>query len=124
MADRTLDGSADQAKPLRTKRIAAFDYLRSLGVLLVLLHHAVLAYVTFGFLNPTDPTATFSPIVDSTKWAGFDHIVLLNDTFFMPLLFFVSDLFVWQSLERKGAARFLLDRLTRLGILDALFCIV
>ena len=31
MADRTLDGSADQAKPLRTKRIAAFDYLRSYG---------------------------------------------------------------------------------------------
>jgi len=72
--------------------------------------------VTFGYLNPTDPTATFSPIVDSAKWAGFDVIVLLNDTFFMPLLFFVSGLFVWQSLARKGAARFLLGRLTRLGI--------
>ena len=106
----------DLAEPLRTERIAAFDYLRSFGVLLVLLHHAVLAYVTFGFLNPTAPTATFSPIVDSAKWAGFDRIVLLNDTFFMPLLFFVSGLFVWQSLERKGAARFLLGRLTRLGI--------
>jgi glucan biosynthesis protein C len=116
MADRTLDGSAGQAGPLRTKRIAAFDYLRSFGVLLVLFHHAVLAYVTFGYLNPEDPTATFSPIVDSAKWAGFDLVVLLNDTFFMPLLFFVSGLFVWQSLERKGAARFLLGRLIRLGI--------
>jgi len=72
--------------------------------------------VTFGYLNPMDPTATFSPIVDSAKWAGFDRIVLLNDTFFMPLLFFVSGLFVWRSLEHKGAARFLLGRLTRLGI--------
>jgi peptidoglycan/LPS O-acetylase OafA/YrhL len=116
MADRTLDSSAGRAEPLRRERIAAFDYLRSLGVLLVLLHHALLAYVTFGFLNPTDPTATFTPIVDSAKWAGFDAIVLLNDTFFMPLLFFVSGLFVWRSLERKGAARFLLSRLTRLGI--------
>ena len=116
MADRTLDDSAGQAEPLRTKRIAAFDYLRSFGVLLVVLHHAVLAYVTFGYLNPEDPTATFSPIVDSAKWAGFDLIVLLNDTFFMPLLFFVSGLFVWRSLEREGAARFLLGRLTRLGI--------
>ena len=116
MADRGLDGSADRLEPLRTERIAAYDYLRSFGVLLVLLHHAVLAYVTFGFLNPKDPTATFSPIVDGARWAGFDRIVLLNDTFFMPLLFFLSGLFVWQSLRRKGAARFLLGRLTRLGI--------
>ena len=113
---KNAGGSASQAEPLRTERIVAFDYLRSFGVLLVLLHHAVLAYVTFGYLNPEDPTATFSPIVDSAKWAGFDLVVLLNDTFFMPLLFFVSGLFVWQSLERKGAARFLLGRLTRLGI--------
>jgi surface polysaccharide O-acyltransferase-like enzyme len=116
MADTILDGSAGGAEPSGTERIATFDYLRSFGVLLVLLHHALLAYVTFGFLNPTDPTATFSPIVDSAKWAGFDRIVLLNDTFFMPLLFFVSGLFVWPSLERKGPARFLLGRLTRLGI--------
>jgi peptidoglycan/LPS O-acetylase OafA/YrhL len=105
MTDRILDSSAGQAEPSRPERIAAFDYLRSFGVLLVLLHHAALAYVTFGYLNPEDPTATFSPIVDSAKWAGFDLVVLLNDTFFMPLLFFVSGLFVWRSLERKGAAR-------------------
>jgi len=116
MADRTLDDSAGQAEPQKTERIAAFDYLRSFGVLLVLLHHVALAYVTFGFLNPEDPTATFSPIVDSAKWAGFDLIVLLNDTFFMPLLFFVSGLFVWRGLQRKGAAGFLRGRLIRLGI--------
>jgi len=61
MADRTLDGSAGQAEPQKTERIAAFDYLRSFGVVLVLLHHVALAYVTFGYLNPEDPTATFSP---------------------------------------------------------------
>jgi peptidoglycan/LPS O-acetylase OafA/YrhL len=116
MVGKPLGSSGAQAEPVRTERIPAFDYLRSFGVLLVLLHHAALAYVTFGYLNPEDPTATFSPIVDSAKWAGFDLVVLLNDTFFMPLLFFVSGLFVWQSLERKGAARFLLGRLTRLGI--------
>ena len=116
MADRTLEGSAGRAAPQKTERIAAFDYLRLFGVLLVLLHHAALAYVTFGFLNPEDPTETFSPIVDSAKWAGFDVIVLLNDTFFMPLLFFVSGLFVWRSLDRRGAAGFLRSRLIRLGI--------
>jgi glucan biosynthesis protein C len=116
MANRTPHSTTGEDKQQKNRRIPAFDYLRSLGVLLVLLHHALLAYVSFGFLNPENPTETFSPIVDSAKWAGFDVIVLLNDTFFMPLLFFVSGLFVWRSLSRKGVASFLLGRLTRLGI--------
>ena len=101
---------------LETARSVAFDSLRSFGVLLVLLHHTVLAYVTFGYLNPADPMATFSPVVDGAKWAGFDRIALLNDTFFMPLLFLVSGLFVWQGLKKRGAVGFLLGRLKRLGI--------
>ena len=102
--------------PYAAGRNAAFDSLRSFGILLVLLHHTVLAYVTFGFLNPADPMATFSPIVDGAKWAGFDRIALVNDTFFMPLLFLVSGLFVWQSLKNRAVASFLLGRLKRLGI--------
>lgn len=109
-------GEAITAQEPVSKRSAAFDYLRSFGVLLVLLHHTLLGYVTFGFLNPYDPMKTWSPIVDSAKWAGFDRIVGANDTFFMPLLFLVSGLFVWQSLRNKGLGRFLLTRLTRLGI--------
>jgi len=98
------------------ERTVAFDYLRSFGVLLVLLHHAVLAYVTFGFLNPYAFMQTFSPVVDGAKWVGFDRIALLNDTFFMPLLFFVSGLFVWKSLQRRGVVRFLYGRFLRLGL--------
>jgi len=102
-------------------RNAAFDYLRGFGVWLVLLHHAVLAYVTFGFLNPYTYMQTFSPIAEAVMplgatWVGFDRIALLNDTFFMPLLFFVSGLFVWKSLRNKGILRFLYARLLRLGI--------
>ena len=107
-------------EPLR-ERTVAFDYLRSFGVLLVLLHHAVLAYVTFGFLNPYVPMQTFSPIAEAVfdfgvTWSGFDRLVLVNDTFFMPLLFLVSGLFVWQSLKHKGVFGFFLGRLKRLGI--------
>ena len=116
MNDRVSKQAVGQVDTLRAERNVAFDYLRSFGVLLVLLHHTVLAYVTFGFLNPPDPMATFSPIVDGSKWAGFDRIALVNDTFFMPLLFLVSGLFVWQSLKNKGMASFLLGRLKRLGI--------
>lgn len=98
-----------------TEKIAVFDYLRTFAILLVLLHHAILAYVTFAQLNPATPF-TFAPVVDSQKWSGFDLIALFNDTWFMALLFFISGLFVWKSLTRKGAWIFLRDRLIRLGI--------
>jgi uncharacterized membrane protein len=35
-----------------TTRIVVFDYLRTFVIILVLVHHAVLAYVTFAQLNP------------------------------------------------------------------------
>ena len=38
------------------------------------------------------------------------------DTFFMSLLFFISGLFVWRSLTRKGVRKYLGDQLKRLGI--------
>jgi len=116
MRETASEGWVGQAGGFVTGRNAAFDYLRSFGVLLVLLHHAALAYVTFGFLNPYDFTQTFSPVVDGLKWVGFDRIVLVNDTFFMPLLFFVSGLFVWKSLQSKGVLRFLYARIIRLGL--------
>jgi hypothetical protein len=45
--------------------------------------------------------------------------VLLTN-FFMALMFFISGLFVWQSLTQKGAAAFLMERWRRLGIPFAL----
>ncbi len=72
-----------------TTKIVIFDYLRTFAILLVLLHHAVLAYVTFVQLNPAIPI-TFAPVVDSQKWSGFDLIVLFNDTWFIALLFFIG----------------------------------
>ena len=46
---------------------------------------------------------------------GFDVLVMLNDSFFMPLMFVLSGLFVWGGLQRKGVRQFLQDRLLRLG---------
>jgi glucans biosynthesis protein C len=40
--------------------------------------------------------------VDSQRWAGFDIAVLFNDSYFMPLMFLLSGLFVGPSLGRKG----------------------
>jgi peptidoglycan/LPS O-acetylase OafA/YrhL len=99
----------------------AIGYLRAFITLLVLAHHAVLAY------HPAAPPPPASllveprwwqafPVVDSARWSGFALFVGFNDTFFMSLMFFLSGLFVWRSLKRKGGAHFLRDRFLRLGL--------
>jgi peptidoglycan/LPS O-acetylase OafA/YrhL len=103
------------------ERNVAVGYLRAFVTLLVIAHHAVLAYHPYA---PPPPTSLSSqpmlwqafPIVDSQRWPGIDVFVGFNDVFFMSLMFLVSGLFVWPSLQRKGPGRFLTDRLRRLGI--------
>src|SRR5579885_1485506 len=96
-------------------------YLRGFIVALVVLHHSLLAYHPFA---PPPPVSLVPqphwwqafPVVDSHRWSGSTFIVGFNDVFFMSLLFFLSGLFVWPGLARKGAGRFLRDRLLRLGL--------
>jgi hypothetical protein len=84
-------------------RIAALDRARTFVTLLVLLHHSVLNYTWFGH-------------GDTKRWLGFDLVVLFNDSFFMAFMFFISGLFVHDSMVRKGSAQFLRDRAWRLGV--------
>ncbi len=89
--------------------------LRAGLTLLVLAHHAALAY------HPDAPPAPASlltqprwwgafPVVDPARWAPVRLFAGFNDTFFMALLFLVSGLFVWQGLVRSGSAAFLRRR--------------
>jgi surface polysaccharide O-acyltransferase-like enzyme len=98
---RNPDGS-DQAM-IAPARMVPFDRARTFIILLVLLHHSVINYTYFGH-------------GDSMRWLGFDLIVLFNDSFFMAFMFFISGLFVRDSLVRKGPAIFLRDRVWRLGV--------
>src|SRR5438445_3514673 len=84
-------------------RIVALDRARTFVTLLVLLHHSVINYTYFGHGDPM-------------RWLGFDLVVLFNDSFFMAFMFFVSGLFVRDSLVRKGSAVFLRERAWRLGV--------
>ena len=56
------------------------------------------------------------PIVDSHRFLGFDLYCAWQDVFLMSLFFFLSGLFVWPSLGRKGTANFLHGRILRLGL--------
>jgi len=98
----------------------ALGYLRGFLVVLVLAHHSVLAYIDAApqaksLLTPPFYWRAFM-VVDHQHWMGFGLFTGFNDDFFMSLMFFLSGLFVWASLQRKGNANFVRDRLRRLGI--------
>ncbi|MGA2219388.1 MAG: acyltransferase [Terracidiphilus sp.] len=102
-------------------RNPSLSYLRAFVTLLVVAHHSVLAYHPFAPPIPHDLTAQPAwwqafPVVDPSRWEGFSFLVGSNDIFFMSLMFFLSGLFVWPSLKRRGAPAFLKHRLLRLGL--------
>src|SRR3954452_10092009 len=92
-----------KALPKSAVRSLSLDRARTFLTLVVLLHHSVIPYTYYGH---TDPKEFF----------GFDMIVLATDSFFMAMLFFLSDHFVWPGIARKGTVNYLTDRLLRLGL--------
>jgi len=100
-----------QAAPSAKARNAALDRARTFITLLVLIHHSVIAYTHFGD-------------TDRDSFLGFDGVVVFNDSFFMAAMFFLSGLFVWPSLQRKGTGWFLRDRFWRLGLPFAVCALV
>jgi len=116
VADKQAETSATLDLTEVSGRKVEFDYLRAFVITLVLFVHAALAYTTSAFINSENPIASSNPVVNEQRWIGFDLIVALNETFSMSLLFFVSGIFVWQSLARKGARKYFGDRLKRLGL--------
>jgi surface polysaccharide O-acyltransferase-like enzyme len=85
------------------ERIVPLDRARTFITLLVVLYHSVLNFTVFG--NG-----------DRMRWLGFDLVALFNDSFFMACMFFLSGLFVRDSLARRGPANFLAHRAWRLGV--------
>ena len=97
-------------------RAVWLDYLRSFVTLLVVAHHAALAYPTFAQFNSTHYIWSTAPIVDTGRWSGMDVFIGFNDLFFMPLMFLISGLFVYRGLGKKDPKAYLSDRFIRLGV--------
>src|SRR6185436_10758738 len=90
------------------------------AILLVVTFHSALAYVVhkpapLPLTTPPHPWKAF-PISDPTHWFGLDLYCAFPYITLMQLMFFLSGLFVWTSLRRKGTATFLWDRAWRLGL--------
>jgi hypothetical protein len=108
------------AGPDGSARNAPIGALRAFLTLLVIAHHAVLTYHPYApppkaFDAPPILWTAF-PVVDPQKFAGFGLLTLVNDIFFMSLMFLVSGLFVAESLRARGAGGFLKSRALRLGV--------
>jgi peptidoglycan/LPS O-acetylase OafA/YrhL len=96
-------------------------YLRTFVVVLVVAVHSFIAYLPLiphplASLRAMPRAWELFPVVDSQRWVGSGLLVGFGDTCFMALFFFLSGLFVWNSLVRKGSGVYLRDRFLRLGL--------
>jgi hypothetical protein len=90
------------------------DYLRSALTVLVVAHHASLAYTTFARFDKVAYIRSTHPVVDEQRWVGLDVFENFNDVFFMSLMFLIGGLFLIKSINKKGAPVFIKDRFYRL----------
>src|SRR5579871_5482464 len=114
------DTAAPQPRRTASPTSLALENLRGIVILIVLAFHAALAYVSFAppisdFASPPYTWRGF-PILDDHRFFGFDLFCAWQDVYLMSLMFFLSGLFVWPSLQRKNDWGFLRDRLLRLGL--------
>jgi hypothetical protein len=99
----------------------ALSNLRAYVILIVVAFHSVLAYLGSSPATP-DPFDVppyrwvATPILDSQRWFGFDLFCASQYVYLMHFMFFLSGLFVWPSLVRKGSGTFLYERIMRLGV--------
>ena len=95
-----------QTKP----KIAYIDHLKVILTVLVILHHTFITYGAPGGWYYMQKTAQQGALIPMTLF------VAVNQSFFMGFFFFLSAYFIRPSYEKKGAAKFVKDRLIRLGI--------
>ena len=101
----------NQDKVLKpASREVYLDNLRIYLTILVIFHHAAIAYGGAGDWRVIDPS------VDEISPIFLVFFNALNQSYFMSVFFLLAGYFTPGSLEKKGAWEFLKDRLIRLGI--------
>jgi glucans biosynthesis protein C len=112
-AEVEVSNPGDEVKTLLktapASRIYFLDNLKVFLTALVVFHHAAQPYGPGGSWPIASDTNTLDTIV-------LGIFMAVNMSFFMGLFFLISAYFVPPPLERKGAARFMKDRLVRLGV--------
>ncbi len=88
-------------------RTAYFDNIRIALIILVLMHHVGQAY---------GPTGGWWAYQEPERARILGIFFGVNRSFFMSLFFFISGYFMPGAFDKKGPAKFLVDRFKRLGI--------
>jgi surface polysaccharide O-acyltransferase-like enzyme len=91
-------------------KIVYIDHLKVVLTVLVVMHHAFITYGAPGGWYYAQKTTLTGALVPMTAF------VAVNQAFFMGFFFFLSALFIPSSYDKKGPAKFISDRLWRLGI--------
>jgi surface polysaccharide O-acyltransferase-like enzyme len=94
----------------KPNRLSYIDNIRVFLTILVVLHHLMITYAGNGDWIYEDIRE------DDIAAAVARWFTSLNQSYFMGLFLFISAYFVPGAYDRKGAGRFLKDRLIRLGI--------
>ena len=97
-------------------RLYWIDYLRSFNIIGVVCLHSFLAYSpTVQRLDPVD-LIKFPYVDPATSLPYADLILLLLPVYTLDLMFFISGLFAWTSLQKRGALSYTRYRFSRLII--------
>lgn len=110
-----------QTRSRMSKSSIAIENLRGFVIVMVVAFHACMAYLqsqpaTEPLFNSPPYGWMATPIVDASRWLPLDLFSASQFLYLMQLLFFLSGLFVWTSLRRKGPAAFMASRALRLGV--------
>lgn len=106
-----MNQEAPSTKPVN--RQAFIDHIRVFLTVLVIAHHAAVTYGASG--NWFCKEVQSSELGEGTN-LFFTMLVSVDQSFFMGMFFLIAGYFTPKSLERKGTARFIGERLLRLGL--------
>jgi glucans biosynthesis protein C len=95
-------------RPMSKERLPALDLLRFAVVVLVVLHHVAVTFMSFA------PEWWY--VLNQERSPVLMFEVILGDTFLMPAMFFASGLVTRPSLERRMGGEFLRQRFWRIGL--------
>src|SRR5215472_741015 len=122
MPEHSERGHLHQArKASQSQTSQALRNLRAYAIVTVVSFHSVLAYLAS---QPAAPGPFDSPpyhwlatpILDGHRWLPFDIYAAFQYVALMPVMFFLSGIFVWPSIVRRGSWNFLYGRLLRIGL--------
>ncbi len=88
-----------------TGRRSDIDWLRVLAFSLLILYHAGMPYVEWGW-----------HIKNAVHWEALQEVMRFVNRWRMPLIFLIAGATIMLSLGRRGAGAFVLDRLKRIGL--------